>query len=88
MCTKPTDVFEAQRKPIYQDCFVEGEHDNKYNLINDHAFYINGIYIIVNLKKIVVWAIKTLLWFIKVSQYMQIGRLVILFSRLIEWICV
>ena len=34
MCTKPTDVFEAQRKPIYQDCFVEGEHDNKYNLIN------------------------------------------------------
>ena len=34
MCQKATDIFEAVRRPIYQDCFVNGEHDNKYNLIN------------------------------------------------------
>ena len=34
MCRKATDIFEAVRRPIYQDCFVNGEHDNKYNLIN------------------------------------------------------
>ena len=30
MCQKATDIFEAVRRPIYQDCFVNGEHDNKY----------------------------------------------------------
>ena len=34
MCQKATDIFEAVRRPIYQDCFANGEHDNKYNLIN------------------------------------------------------
>ena len=34
MCQKPTDVFAAVRNPIYQDCFVNGEHDTIDNLIN------------------------------------------------------
>ena len=34
MCNRPSDVFQAIRKPIYIDCFINVEQSTKDNLLN------------------------------------------------------